>query len=222
MLYLWFIGNMLYGAYAVADKLYVGLIIQPQLFALFTMINILQVYWYCYKWSISVIALSCVLLCIFYAGLHIGIWKGIEHAIDEKQDSAVTFLGILPAIFIAVGFFPEFYVCIKEKYVEMSSFFILLDTLGGVFSTISLAFDHTFDYVASITYLIVVLLDLILALMKFYFYIRRKQGKSRSELTDRSEENSNQRNSFTANGKANSNAQESSHSSHDSNLERGL
>ncbi|KAJ1996188.1 hypothetical protein GGI25_002179 [Coemansia spiralis] len=130
---------------------------------------------------------SSVLLCVFYAGVHVGIWKGIEHAIDKEEDAAVTFLGVLPAIFIAVGFFPEFYVCIKEKSVEMSNFFILLDTLGGVFSTISLAFDHTFDYVASITYLVVVLLDIVLALMKLYFYVQGTQGSnSRSRSSSHS------------------------------------
>ncbi|KAJ1903146.1 hypothetical protein LPJ81_003216 [Coemansia sp. IMI 209127] len=191
------------------------------------MINILQVYWYRYKWSASIIALSCLLLCVFYAGLHVGIWKGIEHAIDEKQDSAVTFLGVLPAIFIALGFFPEFYVNIKEKSVEMSSFFILLDTLGGTFSTISLAFDHTFDYVASITYLIVVFLDIVLAALKFYFYMRRKQGKIRSEsIGSPEDDDSVQRSSFVANDKAERNSGEGSSQTSrgdgDGDLERGL
>ncbi|KAJ2557172.1 hypothetical protein EV175_001505 [Coemansia sp. RSA 1933] len=191
------------------------------------MVNILQIYWYRYKWNMYAIALSCGLLCVFYVGLHIGIWKGIEHAIDKNQDSAVTFLGVLPAILIALGFFPEFYVNIKEKSVEMSSFFILLDTLGGVFSTISLAFDHTFDYIASITYLIVVLLDIILAVMKFYFYIQRKHGKIHSESVDSTEngDDGDQRNSFTTSDKAdNQNIEESTNSGKDddNDIERGL
>ncbi|KAI9482194.1 PQ loop repeat-domain-containing protein [Coemansia mojavensis] len=176
MLYLWFIGNMLYGAYAVADDLYFGLIIQPQLFAFFTLVNILQVYWYAYRWKKRVF-IAGLALCVAYAGLHIGFWKADERAVLNHSDGAVTFLGVLPAIFIAVGFFPEFYVCVKEQSVEMSNFFIMLDILGGVFSTISLAFDHTFDYVASITYLVVVLLDIVLALMKLYFHIRGTQGR---------------------------------------------
>ncbi|KAJ1932485.1 hypothetical protein FBU59_006357, partial [Linderina macrospora] len=101
---------------------------------------------------------------------------GEEHAIAEHEDRVVTFLGVLPAIFIAVGFFPEFYVCIQEKSVEMSNFFLLLDISGGVFSTLSLAFDRKFDYVASITYLIVVLLDIILALMKLHYHLKGTQG----------------------------------------------
>ncbi|KAJ2297814.1 hypothetical protein IWW55_004669 [Coemansia sp. RSA 2706] len=177
MLYLWFAGNMLYGAYAAADGLYFGLVIQPQLFAFFTLLNILQVYWYAHKWSMAKTLVACVVLCAAYAGLHVGFWQADLRAIADHRDSAVTFLGVLPAIFIAVGFFPEFYVCIKEQSVEMSNFFIMLDILGGVFSTISLAFDHTFDYVASITYLIVVLLDIVLVFMKVYFYIRGTQGK---------------------------------------------
>ncbi|KAJ2449681.1 hypothetical protein EV183_004760 [Coemansia sp. RSA 2336] len=176
MLYLWFIGNMLYGAYAVADELYFGLIIQPQLFAFFTLVNILQVYWYAYKWRKKTLVAG-LALCVAYAALHVGFWKADERAILNNNDGAVTFLGVLPAIFIAVGFFPEFYVCVKEQSVEMSNFFIMLDILGGVFSTVSLAFDHTFDYVASITYLVVVLLDIVLALMKLYYHIRGTQGR---------------------------------------------
>ncbi|KAJ2614497.1 hypothetical protein H4S08_001677 [Coemansia sp. RSA 1365] len=176
MLYLWYFGSMFYGIYAVAADLYFGLIVQPQLFAAFTLINIIQVYWYGYRWSLVKTTVASMLLCAFYTGLHIGLWKAEVKAIDTGHEKLVTFLGVLPAILIALGFFPEFYVCIKEKSVEMSNFFIMLDILGGVFSTISLAFDHTFDYVASITYLIVVLLDIVLALMKLYFYFRGTQG----------------------------------------------
>ncbi|KAJ1646778.1 hypothetical protein LPJ64_001769 [Coemansia asiatica] len=161
MLYLWFAGNMFYGAYALADDLYFGLIIQPQLFALFTLVNILQVYWYRYKLGLLRVATACLLLSAVYAGLHVGMWKAIEVAIDRDQNRAVEFMGVLPAVLIALGFFPEFYVCIKEQSVEMSNVFIAFDIMGGVFSTISLAFDRSFDYIASITYLIVVLLDLL-------------------------------------------------------------
>ncbi|KAJ2080726.1 hypothetical protein H4R24_002868 [Coemansia sp. RSA 988] len=167
---------MFYGIYAVAANLYFGLIIQPQIFAAFTLVNIIQVYWYSYRWSLVKIAAVGTLLCAVYAGLHVGLWRAEVVAIDRGQDKLVTFLGVLPAILIALGFFPEFYVCIKEQSVEMSNFFIMLDILGGVFSTISLAFDHTFDYVASITYLIVVLLDIVLVIMKLYFYLRGTQG----------------------------------------------
>lgn len=177
MLYLWYIGNMLYGAYAVADDLYFGLIIQPQIFAVFTLINILQVYWYRYKWGYAKAGLSCLILCVLYAGLHVGIWKADVRAIEHGQDRLIIFLGVLPAAFIAVGFFPEIYVCVKERSVGMSNFFLLLDILGGVFSTISLAFDHTFDYVASITYLVVVFLDVVLVLMKILYYVCGTQGK---------------------------------------------
>ncbi|KAJ1725467.1 hypothetical protein LPJ53_000397 [Coemansia erecta] len=176
MLYLWFSGNLFYGAYAVADKLYFGLIIQPQIFALFTLVNILQIFWYRYRWNAYKVAFVGVVLSAVYAGLHVGMWKAIEHAVEQDQKGAVKFMGVLPAILIALGFFPEFYVCIKEQSVEMSNFFIMLDISGGVFSTISLAFDHTFDYVASITYLIVVFLDLVLVAMKLYFYFRGTQG----------------------------------------------
>ncbi|KAJ2474118.1 hypothetical protein GGI02_000329 [Coemansia sp. RSA 2322] len=176
MLYLWYIGNMLYGAYAVADKLYFGLVAQPQIFALFTLVNILQVYWYTYKWRPAKIAGACALLCVSYAGLHIGLWKAEEHAIEHHQKGLVTFLGVLPAVFIAAGFFPEIVVCVKEQSVEMSNFFLVLDILGGTFSTISLAFDHTFDYVASVTYLVVVLLDFVLVFMKLCYYVSGTQG----------------------------------------------
>ncbi|KAJ2883337.1 hypothetical protein FB639_002198 [Coemansia asiatica] len=167
---------MFYGAYALADDLYFGLIIQPQLFALFTLVNILQVYWYRYKLGLLRVATACLLLSAVYAGLHVGMWKAIEVAIDRDQNRAVEFMGVLPAVLIALGFFPEFYVCIKEQSVEMSNVFIAFDIMGGVFSTISLAFDRSFDYIASITYLIVVLLDLVLVAIKLFFYIRGTQG----------------------------------------------
>ncbi|KAJ1854907.1 hypothetical protein LPJ73_002403 [Coemansia sp. RSA 2703] len=181
MLYLWFSGNLFYGAYAVADKLYFGLVIQPQIFAFFTLVNILQIFWYRHKWNSYKVASAGIVLSVVYAGLHVGMWKAIEHAIEQDQKGAVKFMGVLPAILIALGFFPEFYVCVKEQSVEMSNFFIMLDISGGVFSTISLVFDHTFDYVASITYLIVVLLDLVLAAMKLYFYLRGTQGLAHKE-----------------------------------------
>ncbi|KAJ2698311.1 hypothetical protein H4R19_005604, partial [Coemansia spiralis] len=172
---LWFGGNLFYGAYAVAKGLYVGLIVQPQLFAFFTLANILQVYWYGYKWSAARVGAAAGFLCVGYTGIHVGMWKAEELAVARHQDAVVTFLGVLPAILIAAGFFPQFYVSVKQQSVAMSNFFIALDTMGGVFSTISLAFDRTFDYVASITYLVVVLLDVVLVLLKLYFYTRGTQ-----------------------------------------------
>ncbi|KAJ1902168.1 hypothetical protein LPJ66_000257 [Kickxella alabastrina] len=190
MLYFWYFGSMLYGAFAVAKDLYIGLIIQPQLLSFFALINILQIYWYRYKFSKIKVALICAFLCAAYAGLHVGMWKATEKAIDRGQEGAVTFLGVLPAIVIAIGFFPEFYECFKEQSVEMSNFFIMLDMMGGIFSTISLAFDYTFDYIASITYLIVILLDFVLAAMKVYYYMRGTQGAGhRAEKASRSAEN---------------------------------
>ncbi|KAJ1921947.1 hypothetical protein H4219_000294 [Mycoemilia scoparia] len=168
---------MLYGAFAVADHLTIGLVIQPQLFALFTLINIAQCYYYGYKWSIRFTVICGMLLSIAYAGLHIGIYFALKKPLDNGNTKAESAMGILPAVFIALGFFPEYYICIKEKSVEMSNFFLALDISGGVFSTLSLAFDHTFNYVASIMYLIVVLLDLILLFMKYYYKWRNRQNK---------------------------------------------
>ncbi|KAJ1675274.1 hypothetical protein EV182_001588, partial [Spiromyces aspiralis] len=169
MLYLWYFGNMLYGAFAVADHLLIGLIIQPQLFALFTLINLLQCYHYGYKWRPLAVALATIGLVTAYTALHVGIYYALKAPLDNGNNRIKTAMGVLPAVFIALGFFPQYYVSIKSRSVEMSNFFIALDISGGVFSTLSLAFGYEFDYVASITYLVVVLLDLVLLALKYLF-----------------------------------------------------
>ncbi|KAJ2786070.1 hypothetical protein H4R18_000102 [Coemansia javaensis] len=176
MLYLWYYGGMLYGAYAVGAGLYVGLVIQPQLFSFFALVNILQVHLYGSRMCAARVAAVGALLVASYVGGHIGMWKACAHAVGRHQHAAVTVLGVLPATAIALGFLPEICVCLREQTVEMSNLFLLFDILGGVFSTISLAFDHSFDYVASITYLVVVLLDVVLVLMKAYYHARGTQG----------------------------------------------
>ena len=58
----------------------------------------------------------------------------------------------------------------------MSNFFIALDISGCAFSTLSLVFDRKFNYEASITYLIVILLDIILFGHEVSFQVGDIQG----------------------------------------------
>ncbi|KAJ2767162.1 hypothetical protein IWQ57_004068 [Coemansia nantahalensis] len=197
MLYLWFAGCLFLGTYNTAQELNIGLLIQPQLFAFFTLANILQVYWHGYKWSIARVGTAAALLCGGYVGISIGVWKAEKLTIENHHDAATTFLGVLPAILIAVGFFPQFYVSFKQRSMEMANLFLALDAMGGVFSTISLVFGRTFDYVASITYLVVVLFDIVLALMKLYFYVRGTQGAVARTATSTPRESTSDKSSHT-------------------------
>lgn len=109
--------------------------------------------------------LRCTTLCIFttlfFGGLEVAFYFAVRRAHRHGHDSAVEPFGIISAAIIAIGLLPQYYAIYEHKAViGLSTTFMVVDMLGGVFSDLSLVFrSGRFDIVAGVTYSIVVVMD---------------------------------------------------------------
>lgn len=75
----------------------------------------------------------------------------------ERQGKSefTTFLGVLSLVLINAGFLPQIWTSWKLKEVFGISFiFLVIDSMGGIVSAISLAFSTSaFDILACISYI---------------------------------------------------------------------
>jgi hypothetical protein len=69
-------------------------------------------------------------------------------------------LGIIPGVFIALGFAPQYYELYMTRNPDgLSTLFLFIDSLGAIFSIVTLMLHDTFDWVAFAIFFPVVLLD---------------------------------------------------------------
>jgi hypothetical protein len=98
---------------------------------------------------------------LLFGGLETAFYFAIRPAYRHGHDSAVESFGIVSAVIIAVALLPQYYAIYEHKaVVGISTSFMLVDMLGGVFNDLSLLFrPGRFDIVAGVTYSLVVVMD---------------------------------------------------------------
>ncbi|GJJ09066.1 hypothetical protein Clacol_003288 [Clathrus columnatus] len=101
------------------------------------------------------------LFCILGGAFEVGMVFVCRHALNVDSNSRpVQFFGIISSVIIAIGLLPQYWEIWKRKEVIGISYpFIIIDTLGAVFSLLSLVFKPKLDIIASITYSVVIVMD---------------------------------------------------------------
>jgi len=104
----------------------------------------------------------------------------------QVNKAGLQFFGITAAILISFGLFPQYYEIYRlRRVVGVSYLFMAVDTLGGVFSLLSLAFKEKWDAVASSNYALVIALDcLVLLLAAVLNPIANRRAKRAQELAE--------------------------------------
>ncbi|RKP26783.1 PQ loop repeat-domain-containing protein [Syncephalis pseudoplumigaleata] len=180
MMLIWVVSCALYAAYAVALDLAVTLVIQPELFILFAIICHGQCLYYGRQTATACAMLATTAVC---AGLQIGSIYGIEAANRKSLTGVVTMMGIVPAVLMDIGFFPQYWEVWTTKSAHGISYgFLVMDTFGASFAILSLVFHDHFDPIAAATYISVLALDLTLLLVKIALALRDR-AKLRREAT---------------------------------------
>ncbi|KAI0731375.1 PQ loop repeat-domain-containing protein [Earliella scabrosa] len=160
LMLIWGIAGSFLGTYSVVEGLSVPLILQPQLFGSLCLVSWAQCQYYGRKRSRAAsLALFVVALALF-AGFEVGTIFAVTPAYNAGNTAPVQFFGIFSTVLIAVALFPQYYEIYKHKEViGISIPFMIVDLLGGVFNSLSLAFKDNYPVVAGVTYALVVLLD---------------------------------------------------------------
>ncbi|KIJ55690.1 hypothetical protein M422DRAFT_63684 [Sphaerobolus stellatus SS14] len=160
LVFLWSLATIFLGVYTVAQKINIPLMIQPQVFGFFSALSWTQCLYYSHKKSFMFCVITLISFVIIGGGFEAGMVFALRHGMDKGNIRPVQFFGIFSSVLIAIGLLPQYWEIWKRKeVVGVSYFFIIVDTLGGVFSLLSLIYKPDLDIIAAITYSLVIVMD---------------------------------------------------------------
>lgn len=93
--------------------------------------------------------------------------------------------GILSDVFLAIGFAPQFYEIYRAKEViGLSYLFLFMDSLGAVFSLVSLACKDVLDIIALVGYVAVLGLEIVIVLLALVLNPRARRARARDGVAE--------------------------------------
>ncbi|KAF9362827.1 hypothetical protein BGX34_005429 [Mortierella sp. NVP85] len=170
MFFIWVLCALGFGSYSIAENLSIPIILQPQIFGSLSALCYLQCLYYGKRtrWSLKKTVIGGILMFIAMAGIEVAAVYATKAGEHHQVQGTTEAAGIIPIILLAMGFVPQYVDIYREKsVVGVSMAFIVADAMGAVFSIISLCFRDTFDLLATLNYVVVLICDLII----FVFYI---------------------------------------------------
>ncbi|KZT59488.1 hypothetical protein CALCODRAFT_493630 [Calocera cornea HHB12733] len=148
------------GVYNITLNTNIPLIVQPQLFGTLGAFCWVQCLHYEKHLSPRNAALTFFAFLLVVGGLQVAFVFALRHGLAEGNDRPLQFFGVMTVILIFGGLLPQFYEIWKLKEVlGISMAFMVIDGLGGVFSTLSLAFKPSIDPLLAFSYISVIVLD---------------------------------------------------------------
>ncbi|KAI0726753.1 hypothetical protein C8Q72DRAFT_498431 [Fomitopsis betulina] len=171
------------GVYAIVQNINIPLIVQPQLFGALAFLSFAQCQYYAKKRPLWVCVVIYILCMALLGGLQVAFFYAIRPSYERGNQAGVEFFGIASSVVIAVGLLPQYYEIWKHREViGISVPFMTIDMLGGVFNDLSLAFKDKFIVLASITYTLVVVMDLVVIVLAFILNPRARRRRKREAL----------------------------------------
>ncbi|KAG5368668.1 putative membrane protein [Yarrowia sp. C11] len=188
MLFLWASSAVPFGVYFIAQRGGVALQVQPQIFGFFSFIGWFQCLYYPpiqrpMKYCLTLVGCTVVLAVCVEVGLAIGF----RYLYDRGHTWPNLMIGIIASVLLAAGLLPPYYELWKRggQVVGINFLFLSLDSLGALFSFLSLLFQKgTFDVLGCVLYLIVLGLEVGIMSSHIIWLLRtRKQRKLQKEMT---------------------------------------
>ncbi|KAL8281406.1 hypothetical protein RQP46_006090 [Phenoliferia psychrophenolica] len=154
MLAIWFCSSIFLGGYVITQDLAVPLLLQPQLFGFFIAISWGQCLVYSFGKTQRYATCAVAFVCLAAGAIEVGLVYGARAAEARGYEQPTQTYGILSAVLIVVGIFPQYYEIYELKAVMgISMIFLFVDMGGAFFSTLSLIFTPgSFDITACASY----------------------------------------------------------------------
>ncbi|BGP53205.1 hypothetical protein JCM8202_002761 [Rhodotorula sphaerocarpa] len=181
---LWALSGACLGIYAIVQNINIPIIVQPHCYGSLCAVMFCQKLHYDRKWSVMRALGAFAAYAIATAGFEVAMVYASRHVVDHLHSNGLTMTwGILSDVFLAIGFAPQFHEIWKAREVlGLSYIFLFMDSLGAVFSILSLAFKSEIDIIALIGYLAVLILEIIIGLLALVLNPRARRARARGEL----------------------------------------
>jgi uncharacterized protein with PQ loop repeat len=178
LMLIWSASGVPLGVYVIVQNINIPIILQPQLFGFLAAISWIQCLYYGNRKSRTFCTVIFTSYLLVYGGLVAGLSILTWHVKERGNEALLRFFGIFSSILIASGLIPQYIEIYQRKEViGISLTFMLVDILGGVFSTLSLAFKPKLDVIAMITYLAVVVMDGAIVIAAFILNPRARRRR---------------------------------------------
>ncbi|GAA5964795.1 hypothetical protein JCM3765_002558 [Sporobolomyces pararoseus] len=183
----WCLSGIFLGIYAILEDINIPIEIQPHAYGSLCAVIFCQMIYFDRKWSLRNTILLFMAYCIIGGGFEVGMYFAAKPGVDRGIKGASMPFGILSDILLAAGFFPQFWQIWKDREViGLSYVFLAMDTLGAVFSILSLAFKTSFDGVAFAGYLVVIVFEVIIVVLALILNPSAKRRRREAELDQHS------------------------------------
>lgn len=162
MMFIWGLGAIPFGIYAVVQQFNIPLQIQPQIFGVCAFITWAQCLHYgnSWKWKKVFIYFTCVVL--LAGGLEaVGILSlRIPYAAGTEWP--ILLVGILASIVLVIGLLPPYFELWKRggEVVGINFYFLGLDFAGAIFSILSLVVENRYEFIALFFYSLIGFMEL--------------------------------------------------------------
>ncbi|GAA5923982.1 Ilt1p [Sporobolomyces koalae] len=178
----WLFSGLFLGIYAILEDINIPICVQPHAYGSLCAIIFCQMVYFDRKWSLRNTLLLFLAYCLIGGGFEVGMYFAAKPGVDRGIVGASMPFGILSDICLAAGFFPQFWQIYKDrKVIGLSYLFLAMDTLGAVFSILSLAFKTTFDGVAFAGYLVVIVFEVAIVLLAIVLNPAAKRREKEAE-----------------------------------------
>jgi len=192
LMFLWSLSAIFLGVYNIVQDINIPLIVQPQVFGFLAAFCWTQCLFYDSKKSLHL----CIFLLVIYSSVAAGFETGMTFLLrravqhdGEGGQRGLQFFGIMSSVLISIGLLPQYVEIYRLKQVKGISYtFMAIDIGGGVFSILSLAFKAKWDVIASLVYLLVIVLDSLILISACILNPRAKKRLAREEREKRDNE----------------------------------
>ncbi|KAJ5833473.1 hypothetical protein N7474_001784 [Penicillium riverlandense] len=195
MMFLWAICSVPMGAYLILQQVNIPLQIQPQIFGFFSLISWGQILYYNHNYSRVKAVLTCAATVVLFGGLEALLILTLRIPYNNGVRWPDLVVGVVAAILLSAGLLPPYFELWKRhgRVIGFSEsrpdwVFLGIDTMGGLFSLFALAAQGTFDILAGVLYIIVVVLELGIyishIIWRFRYRRLRREAKAAGKSID--------------------------------------
>ncbi|GAA5903048.1 hypothetical protein JCM6882_009678 [Rhodosporidiobolus microsporus] len=180
----WMFSGAFLGIYAIVENINIPIIVQPHCYGALCAFILCQILHYDRQWKWYAAYLGgFATYAVICAGFEAGLVFALRAAEHKGIKGATMLFGILSDVLLGAGFFPQLYEIYKLKeVVGVSYLFLFMDSLGAVFSIMSLAFksSESIDVIALCGYVVVIFFEVLVGILAFVLNPRAKARRTAS------------------------------------------
>lgn len=140
MMFLWSLSGVPFGVYAIVQHFNIPIQVQPQCFCALCLVSWAQCMHYSRKWPTWTTYLATVAILALFAGIQTMLILVIRGPYHRGVSWPVTFVGILAAVLLLVGYVPVPFEVVKRRgrVIGIDFIFLAIDWAGAFFSLMAL------------------------------------------------------------------------------------